>query len=151
MRTFLQGIPAAWGPKHCAATGALAHTRTGPDQIALTPPVTFALVLLTPQPEREVALGTDRRTIGLAPTGGVEIVPAGADLFARWRSEKENMLFALETEQLADLAEGEFGDGEVSFRPPASASSIPRRSASPGWPATRSRGARRRTRSASTA
>ncbi|MFT3974935.1 MAG: AraC family transcriptional regulator [Amaricoccus sp.] len=80
--------------------------------------MTFALILLTPQPDREVALGADRWTIGLAPIGGVEIVPAGADLFARWRTEKENMLFALGAEQLAELADGEFGDDEVTLRPP---------------------------------
>lgn len=118
MRTFLQGIPDSWGPKHCTATGAITHTRAGPNQIVLTPPVTFALVLLTPQPHREVALGTDRGTIGLAPIGGVEIVPAGADLFARWRTDKENMLFALGTEQLAEIADSEFGGDEVTFRPP---------------------------------
>jgi AraC family transcriptional regulator len=75
--------------------------------------------MLTPQPGREVALGSDRRRIGLAPRGAIEIVPAGIDLLARWFTEKENMLFLFDPASLRDLAEAETGHGEVECHPPA--------------------------------
>ena len=118
MDSLLRSIPDAWGPKHRAGGLAVTRTRTGPNEIALTPSAHMALVMLTPQPNREVALGSDRRRIGLAPVGALEVVPAGADLFARWVTEKENVLFILDDERLADLAIAEFDTANFALEPP---------------------------------
>lgn len=118
MESLLQSIPDDWGPKHRADGLAVTRTRTGPNEITLTPPAHMALVMLTPQPKREVAIGSDRRRIGLVPVGALEIVPAGADLFARWRTEKENMLFMFDEQRLADLAAAEFDAADFEFEPP---------------------------------
>ena len=118
MQTLLNAIPDTWGPKRLTGSGALTRTRTGPNEIALTPPAHMALIMLTPQPNREVALGSDRKAIALAPVGGIEIVPAGADLFARWVTAKENMLFLFDERRLAGLAGAEFDKESFDFRPP---------------------------------
>ncbi|UUP18235.1 helix-turn-helix domain-containing protein [Nitratireductor thuwali] len=78
----------------------------------------MALVMLTPQPGREVALNSDRRSPFLAPVGTLEIVPCNAELFARWTVPKENLLLALAPEQLNKLADLEFERNDFEFRPP---------------------------------
>lgn len=50
--------------------------------------------------------------------GAIEIVPARADLFARWVTKKENMLFLLEDRCFADLAAQEFDLADVELEPP---------------------------------
>lgn len=107
MENLLQSIPDSWGRKVRVDDHAVTRTRTGPNEISLTPPAHLALVMLTPQPKRETSIASDRRRIGLAPVGALEIVPAGAELFARWRTEKENVLFMLDDRRLAELAEAE--------------------------------------------
>lgn len=118
MEQLLSSIPDAWGPKCRIGGRAVARTRTGPNEIALTPPAHLALVMLTPQPQREVALGSSRRKIGLAPVGTIEIVPAGAELFARWSTEKENMLFLLDDRCFAALAAEEADVAGFELEPP---------------------------------
>src|SRR5438045_907191 len=86
---LLRSIPNSWGPKFGAESGAVTQTRTGPNEIILTMPANLALVMLTPQPNREIALNSDRKSIALAPVGSIEIVPAGSELFARWTVDKE--------------------------------------------------------------
>ncbi|WP_374545992.1 helix-turn-helix domain-containing protein [Rhodoblastus sp.] len=119
MPTSLDCVPDAWGPKFAAEGGAATRTQTGPNEIAFKAPAHMALVMLTPQPEREVALDSDRKTVALAPVGTIEVVPADAELFARWRVTKENMLVAFTREELARLAGAEFQNEHVLFRPPS--------------------------------
>jgi AraC family transcriptional regulator len=93
-------------------------TQTGPNEISFRAPVHMALVMFTPQPTREIALNSGRKTIGSAPVGALEIVPAGAELFARWGVAKQNLLVAFDDRQLTELALLEFDKEEVEFRPP---------------------------------
>jgi AraC family transcriptional regulator len=118
MRDLLKSIPDAWGPKFEAESGAATRTRTGPNEIGFRAPTHMALVLLTPQPDREVALNSDRKSVFMAPVGTVEIVPAGAELFARWRTTKENLLLAFAPDKLSRLAGLEFQTEDFEFRPP---------------------------------
>lgn len=118
MDDLLQSIPDAWGPKYRIDGGAVTRTRTGPNEIALTPPAHLALIMLTSQPKRETKLGSSRRKVGLAPMGTIEIVPARADLFARWVTAKETMLFMLEDRGFSDLAAGEFDTADFELEPP---------------------------------
>jgi AraC family transcriptional regulator len=118
MRNLLKSVPDAWGPKFEAESGAVTRTRTGPNEIGFRAPTHMALVLLTPQPNREVALNSDRKSVFMAPVGTVEIVPADAELFARWRTAKENLLFALAPDKLSVLAGLEFQTEDFEFRPP---------------------------------
>lgn len=119
---LLKNIPDEWGPKHEIQSGAVTHTRTGPNEIGFRAPSHMALVLLTPQPDREWALNSDRKSVFLAPVGTVEIVPANAELFARWRTAKENLLFALAPDKLSTLSGLEFDTDDFEFRPPAAGS-----------------------------
>ena len=101
---LLRSVPDEWGPKFETSSGAVTRTLTGPNSIRFNAPSHMALVMLTPQPGREVSLNSDRRSRFLAPVGAVEIIPSNAEVFARWKSAKENLLLALAPEQLSRLA-----------------------------------------------
>lgn len=118
MQNLLEGIPDEWGPKFQTASGAVSYTRTGPNSISFRATSHMALVMLTPQPDREMALSSQRKSVFLAPVGSVEIIPVDADLFARWREPKENVLLAHAPEQLSKLVEREFETESFEFRPP---------------------------------
>lgn len=115
---MLQGVPDKWGPKFEFKGGAVTRTHTGPNSIHFTAPSHMALVLFTAQPERQMALNSDRRTPGFAPVGSLEIVPADSELFAHWGVEKQNLLVAVEPERLQRLAGAEFDRDTFELRPP---------------------------------
>lgn len=117
MSNLLENIPNSWGPKFEGNSGAATRTRTGPGEIAFTAPSHMALVMFTPQPNREISLNSDVRSSFLAPAGAVEIVPEGSELFARWVTSKENLLVALAPDRLERLAGLEFQRNEVVFQP----------------------------------
>lgn len=77
----------------------------------------MALVMLTPQPDREVALNSDRKSRFLAPAGAIEVVPVHSDLYARWRTDKESLLLAFTPERLQRLAGHQFNRADFEFRP----------------------------------
>ncbi|OIS94290.1 helix-turn-helix domain-containing protein [Brucella cytisi] len=116
MRHLLKSIPDEWGPKFEAESGAVTRTTTGPNEIGFRAPSHMALVLLTPQPEREISLNSDRKSMFAAPVGTVEIVPATAELFARWKTKKENLLFAFTPDKLSELARLEFEVQDFEFQ-----------------------------------
>ncbi|MGH6861980.1 MAG: helix-turn-helix domain-containing protein, partial [Phyllobacterium sp.] len=115
---LLDSIPDHWGRKVVAESGAVTRTLTGPNSIEFKAPVHMALVMLTPQPGREIALNSDRKSVFTAPVGTLEIIPSDADLFARWSTLKENTLMALEPARLSRLAGLEFQTEDFEFRPP---------------------------------
>lgn len=115
--TLLRSIPDEWGPKFKAASGEVTRTHTGPNEIMFQAPCHMALVMLTPQLDREVSLNSDRRSRFYAPVGTMEIVPADADVFARWKTTKENLLVALAPETLSRFAGLEFGREDFELRP----------------------------------
>ncbi|MFC6657580.1 hypothetical protein ACFQEX_19980 [Roseibium salinum] len=116
--SLLSAVPDEWGPKYETTSGAATRTLTGPNSISFNATSHMALVLLTPQPGREIALNSDKRSQFLAPVGTVEIVPCNAELFARWKVPKENLLLALPPEQLARIAGLEFQRDDFEFCPP---------------------------------
>lgn len=118
MNSLLRNVPVSWGPRFEHGNAAAALTRTGPNAIGFEAPAHMALVMFTPQPGREVALNSDRKRSFLAPAGSIEIIPASADLFARWNTPKENLLVALDPRRLAALAEREFGRADFDLHPP---------------------------------
>jgi len=117
MLRLLESVPDSWGPKLAVASGAVTRTRTGPNEIKFIAPAHMALVMFTPQPNREIALNSDRKSQFMAPVGAIEIVPANAELFARWRTQKENLLVALAPETLEMLAAQEFESPDFELRP----------------------------------
>lgn len=115
---LLDDIPEQWGPKMNLVDAAVTPSSTGPDTIRFTARGHYLLILMTPQPQRQVALGSDRFAQGFAPNGSVEIVPNNTDLFARWAASKETMLIGFTDERIRRLAGVEFGDDQVIWRPP---------------------------------
>lgn len=115
---LLDSIPSDWGPKFEGTGGAITRTRTGPNEINLTAPTHMALVMFTPQPGRQIALNSDRKSDAFVPAGSVEIIPARSELFARWLTDKENLLVALDSERLTRLALLEFDTDTFDLQPP---------------------------------
>ncbi|MFC5386816.1 helix-turn-helix domain-containing protein [Aquamicrobium segne] len=78
----------------------------------------MAIVMLSPQPVRELAVSSDRSLRFLAPAGSIEIVPAATDLFASWRAPKTNLLTAIDPTVLSELAGSEFDRVDYELHPP---------------------------------
>lgn len=116
---MLNAIPDHWGPKFQFDGAAVTRTHTGPNSIGFDAPAHMALVLFTPQPRRQLALNSDRRTCGAAPAGALEIMPRQSRLYARWEVEKESLLVAFVPLRLRGLAGAEFDNADFDFRPPA--------------------------------
>jgi len=114
---WLESIPEEWGKVYSSEKSAVTLTRTGPNEIQLVAPEPFALILLTPQMEREARLGSDRRTSANVPVGSLELIPDKADLFARWHTPKENILTSFGAERLRNLAAAEFDNDVYELRP----------------------------------
>lgn len=112
-------VPKAWGPQFHVQSGSVARNRVAPDAISFNSRAHYAILMLTPQPERVMALNSDRRHVFSAPVGTLELIPANAELFAEWRYPKENFLFALSPEHLQKLAILELGDDHIDFAFPA--------------------------------
>ncbi|HEV2512628.1 AraC family transcriptional regulator [Bosea sp. (in: a-proteobacteria)] len=66
------------------------------------------LVFFTTEPRWHFALNSDRRTIGIAPAGALEIVPAQNEVFARWTQDKQSMRMDIAPERLRRLAGQEY-------------------------------------------
>jgi len=117
-KLLLGDIPDLWGPKYESMGAGVAHTLTGPNEIKYSAAYHTALVLITPQPQREIAVGSDRRWIGMAPAGSLEIFPENIDVFARWRQWKQSVLVTMDTARLARLAGEEFDREDFEFSQP---------------------------------
>lgn len=118
---MLSMVPLEWGPQLHSQAGSVALTRTGPNAISFRSEVHYAILMLTPQPGRIMALNSDRRNSFNAPAGTLELVPSGAELFAEWRFPKENLLFALPPERLRKLAIAEYDNDRVDLQLPGPA------------------------------
>lgn len=114
---LLEPIPDAWGTKYQSTSGAACHTHIGPNSIQFKAPSHMALMLLTPQENRELSLNSNRKTIFSAPVGTLEIVPANSELYAQWKDTKECLLVALSSEQLSQLARLEFQREDFELLP----------------------------------
>ncbi|PZU51055.1 MAG: hypothetical protein DI568_00130 [Sphingomonas sp.] len=114
---MLDVVPDSFGPKLLMKPGGVASTRASAGSIRLVASTDIALVMLTPQPQRSIALASDRWKRIAAPAGHVELIPAGADLQAAWAVSKSNIFFAMDAGRLADLAAGEFDRGAFEWIP----------------------------------
>lgn len=110
-------VPDSWGPKYYGSVADVALTRRGPDAIRFQVEAHFLLVLLTPQPRREIRMAGTRSSLFDAPAGSVEIIPAGASFEARWSVPKENLLLSIDPAQISAFAAREFDTGRIEMRP----------------------------------
>lgn len=115
---LLKEIPSDWGPKFENRGIATALTHTGPNSIRYQAPAHLAIVMLTPQPFREVAVSSDRLVRFLAPAGSVEIIPVATDIFASWGAPKKSLLTAIDPDVLSNLAGSEFDRVDYDLHPP---------------------------------
>lgn len=115
---MLSGIPNEWGPKFECNGGAVTRTHTGPNSIRFVAPAHMALIMFTAQPHRQIALNSDKKFVGIAPVGAIEIVPAQSELYAHWATEKQNLLVAVDPGRLKRLAGMEFDKEAFELHPP---------------------------------
>ncbi len=112
---MLNMVPDNWGPKLFADSGCVTRTRTGPNAIRYDTPGHYAIILLTPQPRRIMAVSSDRRQVFGAAAGTLELVPASTELFAEWSCDKENFLFGLPPSKLREVAIAEYEDDRTDL------------------------------------
>ncbi len=105
---MLRARPEKWGPRVEIDGASVACTRAGPNSVHFTPPTHAVLVFFTTEPRWHFALNSDRRTIGIAPAGALEIVPAQNEVFARWTQDKQSMRMDIAPERLRRLAGQEY-------------------------------------------
>lgn len=108
-------IPEEWGRKFECDGAAVTNSWAGPSSVYFTTKAYFFLIMLSVQPERTIAINSDRSMIGFAPSGCIEIVPENSELFSRWRHTKHSMLIALTEKRLLNLTDKEWGESLPEF------------------------------------
>ncbi|MGU3665774.1 helix-turn-helix domain-containing protein [Methylobacterium sp. A49B] len=94
-----------WGRQLSAGYGTASWNRRNADEISQTIPHHLVLFSFKPYANRESRLGGSRIRVASAASGSCEIVPAGADYWARWQEEKEVAAFSLSQPWLDRLAQ----------------------------------------------
>lgn len=116
--SILEAIPEHWGYRFESAGAAIADAQIDPASIHLKTKAYFFLIMLCAQPERTLAINSDRRLTGFAPTGNIEIVPQDSELFSTWRYTKHTMLIAMTEKRLLQLSGHEWGEDPGEFHLP---------------------------------
>lgn len=75
-------------------------------------------MFFTTEPRWHIALNSDRKVIGVAPAGALEIVPAQNEVFARWTQDKQSLRLDIRPERLKRLAGQEFEKETFELQPP---------------------------------
>ncbi len=115
---ILESVPDSWGRKFECDGAAVTNSQVGPTSIHFTTKAYFFLIMFSAQPERAIAINSDRPAIGLAPAGCLEIVPENSDLFSRWRYTKDSLLIAMTERRLLNLTNREWGESLGEFHLP---------------------------------
>lgn len=98
-----------WGPSAVTDYGLASFHRRSPDQFRGCLGQHLIMCTFTPCTGRETTLAGSRiRTVN-APIGACEIIPAGADYWARWHTRKEVAVFTLDPLWLSKIAHQEVG------------------------------------------
>lgn len=107
-----------WGPQLFLDGGAVAYTKTRPNQTKVIQPAHLILVHLDVEPQWGRALNSDRRISGVAPVGAIEIVGAGNEAFASWSSEKRSLRVDIDPARMERLAGAEFDKSAFEIQTP---------------------------------
>ena len=105
---FLDAIPDSWGPKQVFEDFGVALTSTQENSISFQAPAHCFIIHFAHQPERKLAINSDRFTCGFAPTGSLELFPFTSEVHSKWQKPKSNLLIAISDERLSRLAGAEF-------------------------------------------
>lgn len=114
---MLNDVPEKWGPTFKVDGGEVARARKVPNSFRFVAPAPMALVMFTPQPDRQIA-HSDRAISGTTAAGSLEIIPAQVVLHAPWNIEKRDLLLAVDAGRLERLAGVEFNTETFELHPP---------------------------------
>lgn len=115
----LRFVPDSWGSKFNSHLGAVSLTQTEAGAITLAPiDNVYGLILLTPQPQRIIALASSRKAEFASPVGAFEIIPANTDFSAQWNVAKTNIILGAPRGALRSLAETDFDRSLPDLHPP---------------------------------
>lgn len=115
---MLCGRSESWGPQIFMKDAAVAYTQTASNSIYYVQQAHTIHVHLAAEPHWEVALNSDRKTVGMAPLGAIDIGPAGSEVFARWTRQKRSMRLDIDPARLKRLASMEFDGDTFELQPP---------------------------------
>lgn len=96
-----------WGRQVISEFGTASWNRRDADEISQTIPHHIVLLSFKPIKNRESRLGGTRLRTASAASGACEIIPAGADHWARWHEPKEVAAFSLSQAWLDRLAQSD--------------------------------------------
>lgn len=96
-----------WGRLVSSDCGSAAWNRRDADEISQAIPHHLVLLSFKPFTNRESRLGGTRIRSASAASGSCEIVPAGADYWARWHESKEVAAFSLSQKWLDRVAQSD--------------------------------------------
>jgi AraC family transcriptional regulator len=96
-----------WGRLVRSGFGSAAWNRRDADEISQSIPHHLVLLSFKPFTDRESRLGGSRIRTASAASGSCEIVPAGADYWARWHESKEVAAFSLSQQWLDRVAQSD--------------------------------------------
>lgn len=116
---ILDVITASAGPRLATARGGAIHAVRPPGSQTLVAEHHFVAVMLAPAQRIRAALGSDRMQEYEAPVGAIVIQPAHVVGRAEWTGTREDLIVAIRTESLLDLAMRELDLGEIALQPPA--------------------------------
>lgn len=103
MKELLKKFTADWGDQIELDDAAVVAISTGPGSLQFTASAHCFLILLTPQPEWHLALGSCYGPTGVAPVGAVQILPSKAAISASWTAGMEGVLVAVREGRLARM------------------------------------------------
>lgn len=113
---ILDFIPESVGLRAKTARGGFMHS-VGPwDEQNFCADAHFTVVTLGPAPSLEAIHASDKASD--APYGMITINPAGPSNRVQWTAARENIVVAITTKSLEELAFSEFERGSVELRPP---------------------------------
>ncbi len=97
---ILDSVPDSWGRKFEGDGAAVTSSNVAPTTIQFTTKAYYFPIMLAAQPERTIAINSDRRTISVAPAGCIEIVSEHSELFspmAAYQAQYANCIYKTPT------------------------------------------------------
>ncbi|MFK0165094.1 helix-turn-helix domain-containing protein [Rhizobium sp. NPDC090279] len=112
-------IPENAGPRRATTRGSVIRSVRNPGSQTFLAKEHAVGIVLRPTRRLRASLGSDRVTEYDAPVGCIAVNPAGVDSTLAWSETRTNLVIAIPSDVLSELAIQEFDFANVELRPPA--------------------------------